>query len=318
MTNKQNTALGISLFVMVAAFCMSLLVGSAGWPTEWNPTMQTIFMHIRLPRALGAVLAGSALAISGALVQTVLNNPLASSNLIGINSAAGFFSILMSILLPTSFVASQIAGFIGGLICAGLILLLVWVRHANKLTVLLAGLAISQLFNAGIDLLTVFVPDALNGYVSFKIGSLASVSLTKCAYGASLIIPALLLVFACTRQFEMFSLGTRQSQALGLSVRKWTIIFLMIASLLSAATVSFAGMLGFVGLIVPAWLRRFHLPPFAYLGQCVCCGAALVCIADLIGRVLVLPWEMPAGLILSLAGGPYFLYLLLGRRGLNA
>lgn len=318
MTNKQKVSLTASLMVTIVSFCLSLMVGSAGLPTSWTTTMQTIFLHIRLPRALGAILAGSALAISGALVQTVLNNPLASSNLIGINSAAGFFSILMSILLPTSFLASQIAGFMGGLVCAGLILLLVWVRHAQKLTVLLAGLAISQLFNAGIDLLTVFVPDVLNGYVSFRIGSLASVSLTKCVYGAMLILPAIIFVFACTRQFEMFSLGTRQSQALGLSVRKWTIIFLSIASLLSAATVSFAGMLGFVGLIVPAWLRRFHLPPFAYLAQCVCCGATLVCMADLIGRVLVLPWEMPAGLILSLAGGPYFLYLLLERRGLNA
>lgn len=318
MNKRQKAALAGLCLLLVLVFILSLLMGSAGFLNLQDPTMQTIFLHLRLPRSLGALLAGSALAISGALVQSVLNNPLASANIIGINAGAGFFTVLAGILFPASFIAGGLFGFFGGLLCAGLILLLIWKKQARKLTVLLAGMAISQLFSAGIDLLTILFDDALSGYASFKIGSLASVSLQKAGFGACLIIPALLLVLVCARQLEMFTIPAVQASALGFPIRKWTILFLGLAALLSAGTVSFCGMLGFVGLIIPAWLRRFHLPVFWYLSQCILCGAILVLAADLIGRTVFMPWELPAGLILSLAGCPYFLYLLIGRRNLDA
>lgn len=307
-----------AVVVCILCFLLSLLAGPAGFLDLTDPTMKTILVHLRLPRAIGSILAGSALALSGALIQTVLNNPLASANLIGINSAAGFFTILASILFPKVLALPSIAGFFGALLCAGLILLLVWKKHASKLTIILAGLAISQLFSAGIDLLTVLVPDALNGYAAFKIGSLASVSLSKAQMGALLIVPAVVVTLICAKQLEMFALGPLQSKALGFPIRRWTVIFLALAALLSAGTVSFCGMLGFVGLIVPAWLRRFRFPTQIYLAQCLFWGASLVCIADVLGRVILMPWELPAGLLLALAGGPYFLYLLVGRRKLDA
>lgn len=317
-TSHSGRILFVSVLLCAACFVLSLLAGPAGLLDLRNPTMQTILLHMRLPRALGSLLAGSALAVSGALIQTVLNNPLASANLIGINSAAGFFTILAGILFPTMVGLPSIAGFFGAMLCAGMILLLIWKKQASKLTIILAGLAISQVFSAGIDLLTVIVPDALSGYASFKIGSLASISLSKVGYGAILILPALALAIFCSRQLEMFSLGALQSKALGFPIRRWTVIFLALAALLSAGTVSFCGMLGFVGLIVPAWLRRFHLPVKTYLLECLLCGAMLVCLADVLGRVILIPWELPAGLLLALAGDPYFLYLLLGRRNLDA
>lgn len=318
MTGQSGRLLFVSLLLCAACFVLSLLAGPAGFLDLHNPTMQTILLHLRLPRALGSLLAGNALAVSGALIQTVLNNPLASANLIGINSAAGFFTILAGILFPTMVALPPLAGFFGALLCAGMILLLIWKKQASKLTIILAGLAISQVFSAGIDLLTVIVPDALSGYASFKIGSLASISLSKVGWGAILILPALALAVFCSRQLEMFSLGALQSKALGFPIRRWTVIFLALAALLSAGTVSFCGMLGFVGLIVPAWLRRFHLPVKTYLLECLICGAMLICLADVLGRVILIPWELPAGLLLALAGGPYFLYLLLGRRNLDA
>lgn len=318
MENKPYKLLIVSGLVLAGCFTLSLLYGSAGFLDLSSETMHSILIHLRLPRSLGALLAGSALACSGALVQTVLDNPLASGNLIGINSAAGFFTLLAGIFFPSAFGLGSLAGFCGGMLCTALILFLIWKKQAGKLTVLLAGMAISQVFSAGTDVLTVIFPDALNGYAAFRIGSLASLTLQKVASGAILIMPGILLVFLCSKALEMFSLGTFQSQALGFPVQKWTVFFLGIACVLSAGTVSFCGMLGFVGLIVPAWLRRFHLPVQIYLCQCVILGAALVCLADFIGRTIAMPWELPAGLILSLAGGPYFLYLLIGRRNLDA
>lgn len=297
----------------LAVFLVSMLAGNAGFPDLQDETMKTILLHLRLPRALGALLAGSALAVSGALVQSVLDNPLASANLIGINAGAGFFTVLAGILWPASFAAGGLLGFFGGLLAAGAVLFLVWKKQANRLTVILAGMAISQLFSAGIDLLTILVPDALGGYASFKIGSLASLSLSRVALASLLILPGLLISFLCCRQLELFSLGAVQAQALGFPLRRWTLIFLGLASLLAAGTVSFCGMLGFVGLLVPAWLRRRQLPAHLYLIACALAGAVLVACADLAGRTVWAPWEFPAGLILSLAGLPYFLYLLLDR-----
>lgn len=318
MASKPRKMVLGALILLVGLSVISILAGPAGWLDPMQESMRSIVLHLRLPRVLGALLAGSALALSGALVQTVLHNPLASANIIGVNASVGFFTILGSSLFPLSFSAGTVFGFFGGLACGLLVANLARKRKASRLTILLAGMAISQLFSAGIDLLTVLVPDALSGYASFKIGSLASLSLNKDLYASILILPAIVLVFLFSRELEMFTLGDRQAQALGLNVEKWSVFFLFLCALLACGVVSLCGMLGFVGLIVPAWLSRYRLPFKTFLLLCVLVGALLVCAADLIGRWILLPWELPAGLVLSLAGGPYFLYLLLERRKLDA
>lgn len=313
--NKKETGWAIlATLVLFALLACSLLYGAAGFLDLRDPSMRSILMNLRLPRALGGMLAGIGLSLSGALIQKIFHNSLASPNLIGINSSVGFFSLLAGIVFPLSFSASMLAGFAGGMLCSTLVLLMVYKKRASKLTVLLAGMAISQLFSAGMDLLTILSDDALSSLATFKIGTLASLTLSKDAGAALLILPAALCVFLFSHQLELFALGDLQAQALGLALRKWTLIFLALSSLMACGVVSLCGMLGFVGLIVPAWLSRFHLPIKGYLYICAILGAALVTGADLIGRIVVLPWELPAGLILSLTGGPYFLYLLAGRK----
>ncbi len=299
-------------------FFASLLLGFAGLPSLEDEVMQGILWHLRFPRAFGSLLAGGSLAIGGALVQSVLSNPLASTNILGINAGAGFFGLLASVLFPQFIWASELGGFCGALLCAGFILVLVWGKQAQKLTILLAGLAISQLFTAGMEALTLLYPDVLTGYAAFKIGSLSSLSLSKVGLGACLLLPTLCVVFGLSKQLELFSLGSFQAGALGFGVAQWSMVFLGLAALLAATVVGFCGMLGFVGLIVPAYLRRFRLPTFWYLVQCFLLGALLCEMADLLGRLLFLPWELPAGLLLSLAGGPYFLWMILERRTWDA
>lgn len=314
MANKERWLFAGLALALVIVSVLSLTTGAYGKGVWTTPAGLRVLMVLRLPRLLGALLAGSALAISGALVQSVLHNSLASANIIGINAGAAFFRILAGLLFPASFIATMIGGFFGGLLCAGLVLaLLIW-RKPSRLTLLLAGMAIGQLFGAGTDLLMTIAPDAIQGYAAFKIGSLASMTLIQSGQAALLILPALIIVCLCKRQLELFSLSETQAQALGLSVHKWMVIFLALAAWLSAAVVSFCGMLGFVGLIVPAALRKRNLSSSAFLGACILLGGFLVLLADWLGRIICMPWELPAGLLLSLCGGPYFLWMLFDRR----
>ncbi len=319
--NKNHTVYWMTLGLAILctlAFLASLGLGFAGFPSLEDETMRSIVVHLRLPRALGGFLAGGALSISGALVQRVLSNPLASTNILGINAGAGFFGLLASVWFPQSLWINEIGSFLGALLCAGFILALVRGHHASKLTILLAGLALSQLLSAGMDAITILYPDALSGYAAFKIGSLASLSLFKVGIGACVLIPTLCLVFALSKQLEFFSLGSFQATSLGFPLAKWSLVFLGLAAILASSVVSFCGMLGFIGLIVPAYLHRFRLSMPLYLIQCFLLGALLCEVADLLGRLLFLPWELPAGLLLSLIGGPYFLWMILERRHLDA
>ncbi len=310
MENKEKK---LALLLLVGALglsLISLMIGPASSGNIFSPENRPILLHLRFPRVLGAWICGGALALSGAIIQTVLNNPLSSANILGINSACGFFSVLAGIFFPTSFAAGSIFSFIGGMIASLFIVLMVRRKNPSRLTIILAGLAIGSLFSAGIDLLLVIDPDALSGYASFKIGSLSALSLKRVLQSALILVPLMIAVLILSRQLEMFSFGALHSGAMGFSFARWMIVFLMVASALASQVVSLCGLIGFVGLIVPAWLRRFNFSMSGYLMLSLLAGAVLVLVSDLIGRVCFLPWEMPAGLILSLFGGPYFLVLL--------
>ena len=244
-------------------------------------TAGTILLHIRLPRTCACLLAGAALAASGAIIQSVLANPLAAPNIIGVNAGAGLMVALACTLAPTALALTPVMAFAGAL--AGVLLVLAIARRtgASRLTVALAGVAVSSVFNAGVDGVLTFVPDALNGYADFRVGSLANLTLDR-------ILPAGALI----------------------------VIALILALTLAGAAVSFAGLLGFVGLIVPHMARRFvgedsrPLLMASALG-----GAALLTGCDLLSRLLFAPYELPVGVVLSLGGGPFFLWLLLKQRG---
>ncbi len=310
MENREKKTVWILLAAAIILSLISLMIGPASSGNIFSMENRPILLHLRLPRVLGAWICGGALALSGAIIQTVLNNPLSSANILGINSACGFFSVLAGIFFPASFLAGSLFSFVGGMIAALFIVLMVHYKKPSRLTIILAGLAIGSLFSAGIDLLLVIDPDALAGYASFKIGSLSGLSLRRVFQSALILVPLMIGVILLSRQLDMFSLGSLHSNALGFSFGRWMIAFLIVASALASQVVSLCGLIGFVGLIVPAWLSRFHLSMRGYLILSLMAGAVLVLVADLIGRVCFLPWEMPAGLILSLFGGPYFLVLL--------
>lgn len=315
----------LGMLALTAAVC-SMAVGSVKL-TPWQvlaalggadrtSTAAKIVLYSRLPRTCAAMLSGAALAVSGVVIQTVLNNPLASPSIIGVNSSAGFAVALVCAIAPSMQRYTPVVAFIGALAGVLLVMLLSQSTAAARITVVLSGVAISNLFSAGIDAVVTFVPDALNGVTDFRIGGFTGVTMAQLAPAAKVIVLSLLFVLSLSRQLDILALGSDTAQSLGLSVGVMRIVFLVLAAALAGAAVSFSGLLGFVGLIVPHSMRRLvGEENGVLLAASALGGAFFVMLCDLLARVLFAPFEIPVGIVLAFAGAPFFLWLLFKQRG---
>ena len=275
-----------------------------------------IVLLARLPRTCGCLLAGAALAASGTIIQGVLGNPLAAPNVIGVNAGAGLLTALCAALWPSRTEAAPLAAFLGALGGVLLVLFIAQRTGASRMTLVLAGVAVSGMFSAGVDAVVTFVPDALAGYSDFRIGGLSNLTMARIVPAFWVILPAMLLVFSLAGALDVLLLGADTAQSLGLRVRPLRLGLLTLAAALAGAAVSFSGLLGFVGLIVPHMMRRLAGEDSRpLLAGCALGGAALLTLCDLLARLLFAPYELPVGVVLSLAGGPFFLWLLLRQRG---
>ena len=328
--NSRVRLLAVTLALLLpAAALFSLCVGASGASLTQgladllrgvSSPAARIVRYIRLPRVLAAMLAGAALAASGVLIQGVLGNPLAGPNVIGVNAGAGFFTLLCACLLPSAATLLPAAAFAGALLTSLIILLLSVRMGASRITVVLAGVAISSIFSAGSDLITTLSPDTTLGMSAFMIGGFADVSTARLRTATLYILPALAISLLLAGDLDVLALGDEVAASLGLRVRRTRVLLLAFASVLAGAAVSFAGLLGFVGLIVPHAVRRAvggehrQLLPLSMLG-----GALFTLLCDTAARTLFSPYEVPVGILLSLVGGPFFLFLLLrNRKGVRA
>ena len=267
----------------------SALLGQGG-----NSTAAKIVLFSRLPRTLAALLSGAALAVSG----------------------AGLAVALLCAAAPAAQRFSAVAAFIGALLSVLLVLGLSERTGASRITLVLAGVAISNLFSAGIDTVVTFVPDALSGVSDFRIGGFHGVTMARLTLPAVLIAVSLLAVCSLSQQLDVLALGSDTARSLGLPVGSVRFLLLVLAAALSGAAVSFSGLLGFVGLIVPHAMRRLvGADSFPLLVASALGGACFVTICDLLARVLFAPFELPVGVVLAFAGVPFFLWLLFRQRG---
>ena len=302
-----------ALTVLAAALSLGLGSVALGDVPE---AAKKIMLYIRLPRTCAALLAGAALAAAGAVIQTVLHNPLASSGVLGVNSGAGFAVAVVCAIVPAAQRYTPVIAFFGALAAVLLVVALAQCTGASRMTVVLAGVAMSSIFSAGIDAVVTFVPEALGGVSDYRIGGFSGVTMARIAPAAVMIGVSLLAVLTLSRQMDVLALGSETAQSLGLSVAPVRFTMLVLAAALSGAAVSFAGLLGFVGLIVPHAMRRFvgeesgPLLAASALG-----GACFVTLCDLLARVLFAPFELPVGVVLAVTGGPFFLWLLFRRKG---
>lgn len=278
-------------------------------------TTAAIILYARLPRLCGCLLAGAALACAGVIIQGVLNNPLAAPNVIGVNAGAGLATALCCALAPGAVRLTPVAAFLGALAGVLLVLLISERAGAARITLVLAGVAMSSMFSAGIDAVVTFVPDALSGYTDFRIGGVKNLSMARLAPAFWVILIALVIALSLSNELDLLLLGRETAQSLGLPAKWLRLALLMLAAALAGAAVSFAGLLGFVGLLVPHIMRRLvGEESFPLLLSSALGGGLLLTACDLASRMLFAPFELPLGVVLSLAGGPFFIWLLLKQR----
>ena len=279
-----------------------------------NATASVILFSLRLPRLLAALLAGMALAVAGHILQTVTDNPLCAPHIIGVNAGAGFAVMCVLCFLPFCWYILPLAACIGALTATALTLCITRHSRHKKATVILAGVAVSALLNAAISFLSLRYPDVLSSYLAFSVGGFAGVGFTDIGIPAIVMIMALTAVYILAPRISILALGDDIATTLGVRVRILRTVTIMLCAILCAMAVSFAGLLGFVGLIVPHCVRHLYPAPLrAQLPLTVLCGGILTALADLAGRIMFSPSELPAGMLLALLGAPFFVYLLIRR-----
>lgn len=317
---KPWSAIALAAVLLLLAAALSLCLGSRPYSLRELLTAQRhsavwrVLVYVRVPRTLAGLAAGAALATAGALLQTVLNNALAGPNVIGVNAGAGFLTILCAVLLPGHPQALPAAAFIGALAASALIYALAARAGLGRTTLVLAGVAVSSILSAGLNALTLLFPDVAVGASGFLLGELRGILLADVAFAAPYLCLGLGMAFLLAPDLNVLLLGEDIAASLGLAVGRTRALAVLAASLLAGAAVSFAGLLGFAGLLVPHIVRRATGSDCRVLLPCCALGGgAFVLLCDVLSRLIFAPFELPVGILMSLLGGPFFLWLLLRR-----
>ncbi len=270
-----------------------------------------IIYNIRLPRSIVAALVGINLALSGAILQAVMKNPLADPHIIGISSGAGLLGILVMLAFPGFSYLVTPAAFVGAMGAAVLIYILAWKNGIRPIRIILAGVAVSAFLSAGISALLIFYSDRVHSALMWMVGGLSARSWPQVEMLWPYTLICAVLALLAARHLNILQLGDELAKGLGLRVGLTRIMLSALAALLAASAVSVVGLLGFVGLIVPHTARllvgsdyRVLLPATLLL------GAGTVTFCDTIARTIVAPVELPVGIIMAVLGAPFFLYLL--------
>jgi iron complex transport system permease protein len=284
-----------------------------------------VILNIRLPRLMLGFMVGAALAVSGALMQGLFRNPLADPGLVGVSAGAGLAAAVMIVLgerylsgligkLP--FAALPLAAFLGGLVST-LLLYAIATREGRTSisTMLLAGVALGALAGAATGLLAYISDDRqLRDLTFWSLGSLGGATWTKVIAIAPIILPLLLAVPLLARGMNALALGEAEAFHLGLPVQRIKGMAILLVALAVGASVASAGVIGFVGIVVPHLLRLVVGPDHRLLlPLSALAGGALLIGADMIARLAVSPAELPIGIITAAIGAPFFLWLLLRR-----
>ena len=303
---------GLSITLLLLAGLASLCLGAVKYTPAQLIENADILRYIRIPRILAAVFAGAGLAGTGMIIQTLLGNSLAGPNIIGVNSGAGFIALAAGLLFPLRPQLQPLAAFAGALFAVMMVYVLARKNNASKMTLLLTGVILNSLFNAASEALCTFFPDAGMNHAAFRVGGLSAVQ-TSVLYPAMLLIAAAAVVVLLKADvLELLALGDDAAFSLGVPVKKYRLLFLLCAAGMAGAAVSFAGLIGFLGLIVPHAARLVvgeetrKLFPLSLVW-----GALLMLVCDTIARTAFSPFELSVGIVLSIVGAPVFIRMLL-------
>lgn len=336
---KKLAIILILLALVFLFFVVSVFVGSGTLSfkevflaifNKGSETARLIVRRIRFPRVIAALIAGGGLAVSGLVMQTVLKNPLASPTTLGVSNAAVFganFAIIVVgagafhsthgswLSISNPYLVSTFS-FLSAIIAAGAILLLARLKNLNASAIVLAGVAVSAIFQAGTTLIQYFASDTqVASAVYWTFGDLGRASYKTDLIMFIVVAVSTLFFFLKRWDFSAMSGGLAYAKTLGVNTRFMTIMSLLLASLITSVTVSFLGIIGFVGLTAPQFMKRIVGDDYRFLlPSSFLAGALLLLISDILGRLPIFGTSVPVGVVTSLIGGPVFLAILLRRK----
>ena len=307
---------GFTIFAMVA----SLTLGSVDISFSTivhtllgnvQTTDEMVIWNIRFPRNIVGALVGANLAVSGAILQAVMKNPLADPGIVGVSSGAGLAGVIMLIFMPEASILLTPVAFVGAMLSAAAVYALAWKNGIRPTRIILAGVAVSAFLGSGISALLVFYSDKVQGALLWMVGVLSARSWPQVETLFPYTILGLVLALAGCKALTILSLGDETARGLGVPVERVRFSMTAVAALLAAGAVSVAGLIGFVGLVVPHIVRLIIGTDYKYVipGSAIL-GAGVLVFCDTLGRVAFSPIEIPAGIIMAFLGAPFFLYLL--------
>lgn len=317
---RRVTIVFLSFLLMIIFFLVSLSVGSisVSIPDLWASLLQkeTQFTYIiweyRLPRVIISILSGFGLAVAGVILQSLVRNPLASPDVIGLTKGAGFFAALVILVFPSApAYILPVAALMGAFLVLILLLILSRRLTLSPAAFALVGVALGAIFQSGIQFLLVKYPSDVNMALLWMSGSLWGRGWNEVLSLLPWIIILLPVAWWQYPKLNIFQLGDEYSQTLGLNIIRQRFWLLLLAVSLAGVSVAAVGSIGFIGLIAPHIARQlvggrhqFLIPLAAFI------GANLMLIGDSIGRVIIIPREVPVGIMTAIIGAPYFVYLL--------
>ena len=322
MLEERRRKMLIFLFISCILLALSVLAaiyfGSTKIPL--SEIIKIIFYHensdfaiiiwdIRMPRIILALIVGANLAASGALLQAVIQNPLADPGIIGISSGAKLGLLLALLIFPQFVTAAPLFAFIGAMGAAVLVYLLAWKGGVKTVRLILAGVAVNAFF-AGVSYL-ITILNKIQNIMLWLSGNLSGRSM----YDVKLILPYSLIglaaALAAIRPSNLLLFGDEKAGSLGLNITRSRILISLTASFLAAISTSLVGVISFVGLVIPHIVRLITGPNYKYLlPLSILNGGIFLLIADTFARTIAAPIELPVGTLMALVGGPFFVYLL--------
>ena len=274
-----------------------------------------IIRDARLPRTILAVLVGMCLSVAGAIMPGITRNPMASPSILGVTNGASLVTFALFIFVPSAFRSIPIAAFIGALLTTLLIYGMAWKGGVRPMMFILSGIAVSSILSAFYNVLVTLFPDAITGMVGFNVGSLSARTWSHLwlilPYATAGLAASILLA----GKINLLAMGDEIAVGLGVKVEPIRLALISVSALLAASAVSVAGLIGFVGLCVPHITRLLIGSDYRKLiPACAINGGSVLVICDTISRIIMIPREIPVGIILAAIGAPFFLYLLRKQR----
>jgi len=304
---------GVGYYPLTPTDVIKAAMSKFGYEGDVLPQALTIFWNIRLPRILSAALIGASLSVAGSVYQGMFRNPLVSPDILGVSSGASLGAAIAIITGQPNWII-QICAFIGGVSAVGFSYFISRKSpHSQILSLVLTGSMVMALCNAGVTMIKYIANpnDVLQQIVFWLMGSLTKVTTRGLSWSAVPMIVGLLMIFALRWRLNLLTLDDEEAKSLGINTRAYRIIFIVASTLLSAAAVCLGGLIGWVGLMIPHMSRALVGSDYKRLvPTCAMLGATYLLIMDDIARSSF-SMELPLGVVTSIMGAPFFVYLIL-------